>query len=610
MQTTSRKMPIRLIGGNAKFRSFLERFAQVEVFASLDALLETDVPAETLCVLMPCYDAGQRFVPEPGLNALYRLLEWKRRGVRFYVEALPVQNYLAREVFSTFTLGKECHFNQECLLYNNNILQSSKLYYIPSMLHANRPRKVLMEGGDFLGVSAPVREPTRRYPVLIDDLEGCVVATMNLHACKALFMRPYARWRNLLCTLWSNLTQTERTHVEQAFDQTWPRPFTISKGTDAATALQSAVAWHRRCGLMPKPDGTSGILEMFLSADYSPRQNYRTDAILMSAALFAGMGVYAQDQSLLETARSMADFLLDRRIQDASGFLRWYDHSPVIYANDSARHGLALLYLWRMTGIRRYRECAERLAEACISWLGERGLYSGCFSLEDGVGGEVSRTPVFYGEMAAFLLCYGTAEAKKAVLRFAELVDLDSTAMGHSKPDALSRAILLFASLHVLGKTDCAPRLKQLLDYYESLQEPCGGFREDDIFQHTSAVEAAVASGNGRDRIGDQLYCNNYLFATLGLLRRSSLPTELSAQVERLYQGVRRYLLHIQIQSQDARFDGAWMRAYDMDLREYHGIAHDADWGPYCLMTGWVMGYIPLTLLEDLGGPAFFQQCQ
>ena len=161
----------------------------------------------------------------------------------------------------------------------------------------------------------------------------------------------------------------------------------------------------------------------------------------------------------------------------------------------------------------------------------------------------------------------------------------------------------VYASLHVLGKVDCSFCLKLMLDYYETLQEPCGGFREDDVFERTNVIEAAVASGKGRDRIGDQLYCNNYLFTTLSLLRRGSFSNEETARIERLYQNVRNYLLNIQIKSKDPRFDGAWMRAFDMDLNEYHGMAHDADWGPYCLMTSWVMGYIPLTLLEDIGGP-------
>ena len=599
-------MRIRLVGGSAIIRSFLGQFAETELFPSVEALLDAEMVPETLCVLMPCYDEGQRLVTEPDIDALYRLFEWKRSGVKFYVEAFPAKNYLSREIFSFFTLGNECHFNLDCILWEGKLFQANNLYYFPTGIHGNKPRSILAEGGDFMGVNSPVGEPSRRYPVLIDDGEGCIAAFMNLSACEAAFMRPYGLWRSLLTTLWSHLTEAPLEAVEQAFDQTWPQVISLSGGTDAEAALAAAVAWHRNCGLMPSDDGTAGILEMFMSADFSRRQNYRTDGVLMTAALFAGVGLFSHDKRLLETGKAMADFLLDRHIQDETGFLRWYDHSPVIYANDTARHGLALLYLWRVTGVRRYWECAEKLAAACIAWIGERGLYSGCFSLEKGDGGEVSDTPVFYGEMAAFLLCFGSEEARKAVLRFAVQVDSHSKSMGHSKPDAWSRALLFYASLHVLGKVDCSFCLKLMLDYYETLQEPCGGFREDDVFERTNVIEAAVASGKGRDRIGDQLYCNNYLFATLALLRRGHFPKDERARIKRLYKNVRNYLLNIQIKSKDPRFDGAWMRAFDMDLNEYHGMAHDADWGPYCLMTGWVMGYIPLTLLEDIGGPKLF----
>ena len=595
-------MQIRLVGGTAKFRSFLEQFADVAVFPSVESMLEAEMTPRLLCVIMPFYDEGQRMAAEPGIDALYHLMEWKRKGVRFYVEAFPAKNYLTRDVFSTFNMGNECHFNQDCILWDGVLLQANNQYYVPSGFNWSRERKTLAEGGDFLGVNEPIGEPKHRYPVLLDDLEGCVSSVVNLSACDVLFMRPYAHWRRLLTTLWSRQTETPLAVVEQAFDKTWPRPFTLSCGTDSAAGLEAAVRWHRECGLMPAADGRSGIMEMFMSSDYSRRQNYRTDGVLMTAALFVGVGAYTHDNQLLETGKALGDFLLDRGVQEASGFLRWYDHNPVVYANDSGRHGLALLYLWRVTGIRRYYDCAAKLAAACIKWLGDRGLYSGHFSMTDGDSGEVSRTPVFYGEMAAFLLCFGSEEARRAVLKFVELVDPYSKTMGHSKPDALSRALLMFASVHVIGKFDCSARLKELLDYYETLQEPCGGFREDDVFERTNVVEAAVASGKKQDHIGDQLYCNNYLFASLGLLRRGKFPQAEAERIERLYQGVRRYLLHIQIKSDDKRFNGAWMRAFDMDLRDYHGMAHDADWGPYCMMTGWIMGYIPLTLLEDIGG--------
>ena len=57
----------------------------------------------------------------------------------------------------------------------------------------------------------------------------------------------------------------------------------------------------------------------------------------------------------------------------------------------------------------------------------------------------------------------------------------------------------------------------------------------------------------------------------------------------------------IPIRSTDERFDGAWMRAFDMDTMEYYGCDKDFAWGPYCILTGWVTGAVPLVFLDLLG---------
>ena len=41
------------------------------------------------------------------------------------------------------------------------------------------------------------------------------------------------------------------------------------------------------------------------------------------------------------------------------------------------------------------------------------------------------------------------------------------------------------------------------------------------------------------------------------------------------------------------------MRAYDMDVGEWHGLNKDLGWGPYCIETGWTMGTIPAVFLFD-----------
>ena len=67
-----------------------------------------------------------------------------------------------------------------------------------------------------------------------------------------------------------------------------------------------------------------------------------------------------------------------------------------------------------------------------------------------------------------------------------------------------------------------------------------------------------------------------------------------------------RFLLDIQISEPNARLRGGWMRAYDMGSGEYFGVNKDKDWGAYCIMAGWVMGFLPLLLLEEMGAPSIY----
>ena len=110
--------------------------------------------------------------------------------------------------------------------------------------------------------------------------------------------------------------------------------------------------------------------------------------------------------------------------------------------------------------------------------------------------------------------------------------------------------------------------------------------------------------GDGSDRIADILYCNSQvLSATTQMLkmaaeRRCAVDME---KVRALNAGLRRFFLDAQIASDDMRLDGGWMRAYDTERGEWYGLNRDMDWGAYCIMGGWVMGYVPMALMESDG---------
>ena len=116
-------------------------------------------------------------------------------------------------------------------------------------------------------------------------------------------------------------------------------------------------------------------------------------------------------------------------------------------------------------------------------------------------------------------------------------------------------------------------------------------------------ARSSYCTGNLR-QLGQEilLYCNDYVFAALSVLREKTDEP----RVERMYRQLKSFLLNVQIVSEDKRFNGAWMRAFDMDYGEYYGLLRDLDWGPYCIMAGWTMGIIPLVLLDELFSKHFF----
>ena len=114
--------------------------------------------------------------------------------------------------------------------------------------------------------------------------------------------------------------------------------------------------------------------------------------------------------------------------------------------------------------------------------------------------------------------------------------------------------------------------------------------------------EAGVGIGDGSDHVADLLYCNNFSLAALSLLDK--LPPEKVKGIDisrarRIYRKLRDFLCRVQISSPDPRVDGAWMRAYEMDLGEWYGLDRDRGWGPYCIETGWTMGTIPAVMMFD-----------
>ena len=164
----------------------------------------------------------------------------------------------------------------------------------------------------------------------------------------------------------------------------------------------------------------------------------------------------------------------------------------------------------------------------------------------------------------------------------------------------------MLAVLHQVAAEDCSEKVNLVLEELENLQHASGGICEPEI-KLVVHDEAGVGIGDGSDRIADLLYVNNYVFAALGILKRTRNPFTIDVQrATRIHSRLLEFLLNVQIRETDGRFNGGWMRAYDLEHNEYYGLNKDKDWGASCIMGGWVMGYIPLAIMHELGEMSLF----
>ena len=113
--------------------------------------------------------------------------------------------------------------------------------------------------------------------------------------------------------------------------------------------------------------------------------------------------------------------------------------------------------------------------------------------------------------------------------------------------------------------------------------------------------------GAKHDSIMDVLYCLNNLLGCFSLIRSMTNPCSIDVdKTESVQKKLIRFTLDIQITEDDKRLYGGWMRAFDLQTHSYFGVNKDKDWGAYCIMGGWVMGFIPLLLMAEDGIPSIY----
>lgn len=434
--------------------------------------------------------------------------------------------------------------------------------------------------------------------------------------------RPYWRWTELFKQL-----DAAGCPVEAL-----PPPVhvcTPGEDQDSRVTLERCTRWFAASGMLPEPDGSGGVYENIHSVTGQVSRDRRPDCHAHAALMHHLYSRYTGEERWQGVSERLMGHILHGGYQDLDptsvsyGFFKWYEYpEPLpeqIFTDDNAWVAFVLLYLYRKTGNPLYRERGMLVAEALLSTQQQQGLRANCLIGSDlrGRGKEkakysrdASMNPHFESiAHAAYIQAY-LVSGDRAYLETALegsrylLEHLEHCKWMYSRTSGMGRFLL---PLTYLTKHDETGRLleglQRIVNYLRKHQHVSGAVEEADNPDPDKygKEDTGIFRFDG-EGIADQLYTNNFLLMNLWEAWKQTGD----AEYRQFYDQVSSYLRSIQIRSDDPRYDGGWMRAFDLAHWEYFGNNGDTGWGPYCLESGWTQAMIGAgLLLEQLNESLF-----
>ncbi|PYI51585.1 hypothetical protein [Paenibacillus flagellatus] len=452
--------------------------------------------------------------------------------------------------------------------------------------------------------------------------EGIVAyAAFSLFSCRRKWaLRPYGSWSALLDAF------AARTGIPFRI---WAQPIATSGDESADRAVRDNASWFLRSGMLPEADGSAGVYENIHSVTAAVSADRRPDCHAHAALFFHLYGRYTGSEEWESRSRRLLAYLFDNGFQDTEessptrGFFKWYDFPgrkpEQIFTDDNAWVCFVLLYLYRKTGLEQYRERGLMTAEALLETQNAQGLRPnvlfGSRLREAGRGSafelEASLNPHFESiAHAAFIQAYlvtGRNEYVDAALKgtLHLLRHEDELRFMYSRTSGLTRLLLPLGYLSKRDATgEVARGMERIASYLMTWRDASGAIQEADNPdpERFGKEDAGVYIHNG-EGIADQLYTNNFLLMNSWEAYKATGSEELGE----LYRGLSAYMSRIRIRSAEPRFNGGWMRAYDLRRGEYYGNNGDTGWGPYCMESGWTNAIASAGLLLGLMNESIFE---
>ena len=442
-------------------------------------------------------------------------------------------------------------------------------------------------------------------------------------------LAPRERWEKLITFILSFLAGE---HVKPNFPDPvcFHREKNVRNYQDVCRAVQKGLGWFQNAGILID-EGLGGVREGLThnirASDgwQKPAMEVRTDCCGEVGGAFMMDWLLTGNRRSRQRFEALEDFCYDwMQVKEGlhKGMIRWSEACwNICYQDDVARVILPTLLLQNFTkeGSRHFEDAVD----ACrylLKMTGTNGLrvsMTDSSRLTEEKMRELRETDSgttrahhngFYA--AVLLLCYragGPEEfryvAERGLRTIMELYP--NNEREQSETEEMCRLVLPLAILYgITGDLEHRQWLYRVLADLDRVQHPCGAYKEWDTGHRANRArrendECSLLADNG-DPVADMLYSVNWLPLGFAYAYMVTGDAEIKARWERTAS----FFLSCQICSKDPSLDGAWARAFDLELREIYGMPHDMSWAPCCVESGWtvaeiLMGLQFMGLLEE-----------
>jgi len=442
-------------------------------------------------------------------------------------------------------------------------------------------------------------------------------------------LAPRKKWESLVAYLVEYLTGKKCAQM--------PAPIvayktTVSLESDEAfnlarkNAVEKALHWLENMAV----DGGYGGIREGMSHKIKPNgiqvrcNEVRTDCTGEAAGAFLLSSLVSGSTHHAELSKRMYNFIFDNMIVSGGkfdGLMRWTETEwETCYGDDVARTVLPLLYEGDLLKNPTRAKAMKRVLDFLNSTTASNGIRASRTDIgfiADTDFAEIrSNTDVkitehhngyYQAALALAARVYGNAEwletAEKGMQTAMSVYP--ETYREQSETEEMWRMILPLAVLFDITKKDIYRNmLYRICDDLDKLKHPFGGYKEWDTGykanrSRLSKDECSLLSENG-DPVADQLYSVNWLPIGFAYAYKATGDSVFKEK----WKNIVKYFIKTQMVSNDIFCDGAWTRAFDMNLQEAYGVPHDVGWAAYCVESGWTvaeiaMGMMIMELIEN-----------